>query len=200
MRTQPQTKQPPTPSQRAARTRMGYITQLWKQLTEIQRSKWEDITPSYRVSDYFTINRKLSGFNLFRKLNSNLLEAGMSLLDEPQPPMQLSNFLISRFHINPDGSNADYEIDIVYIAPDSSIVAYSTPPLSPGIRSYNGMFHSIFSIPYYQQLTPRELAQSLSLRWGPLTVGQRFMVEATSVGHTGQKTFKQRFETKILDI
>jgi len=77
---------PQSASQQAIRNRLTGLSQAWKALTAAQRLAWNAAVGDYAKTDVFGDLRNPSGFNLFQKLNNNLLIIGESQISDPPVP------------------------------------------------------------------------------------------------------------------
>lgn len=77
---------PSTIYQQAVRNRLAGLSSAWRGLTVPQRAAWNAAVSDYARTDIFGDLRNPSGFNLFQRLNSNLLNIGKSQIDVPAAP------------------------------------------------------------------------------------------------------------------
>ena len=84
-----------TRAQLARRANLKKITQSWKTLTELQRKEWEKLAEHATGQSVFGQKARLSGINLYVRLNANRTMAGETMLsDAPQsnPVMPLVEY------------------------------------------------------------------------------------------------------------
>jgi hypothetical protein len=77
---------PSTAAQQSIRNRLTGLSQAWKALTAAQRIAWNAAVSDYAKTDVFGDLRNPSGFNLFQRLNNNLLIVGESQISDPPVP------------------------------------------------------------------------------------------------------------------
>lgn len=77
---------PSTTAQLGARNRLTGLSQGWRGLTANQRSAWNSAVSDYSKTDVFGDLHNPSGFNLYQKLNNNLLNIGEDVISVPPVP------------------------------------------------------------------------------------------------------------------
>jgi hypothetical protein len=77
---------PSTVAQQGIRNRLTGLSQAWKALTAAQRLAWNAAVSDFAKTDVFGDIRNPSGFNLFQRLNNNLLICSESQIDVPPVP------------------------------------------------------------------------------------------------------------------
>jgi len=83
---------PQTSSQADARNRLTSISQSWRGLTDDQRSAWNASVSDFSKTDIFGDLRSPSGFNLYQRLNNNLLNVGQAMIEIPPVPSEVGAF------------------------------------------------------------------------------------------------------------
>ena len=87
----------------ARRTSLKKITKTWPLLTDQQRLDWERLAEHASGASVFGQKAKLSGINLFVRLNSNRQMAGEALLtDAPYSNAAAPNVEYSNLYVTPD--------------------------------------------------------------------------------------------------
>ena len=87
---------PRTSLQNAVRELLTSLSQNWRNLTEAQRDAWNAAVHNFQKTDIFGDMKTPSGINLYTKLNLNLANAGLILIDVPPLPSEVAqNKLIS---------------------------------------------------------------------------------------------------------
>lgn len=89
LRTKVTPSNPQTASQSAVRNRLTGLAQAWAGLTEDQRTAWNGAVSSFQKTNIFGDKVTPSGFNLYQKLNNNLLSVGSSAIDVPPSPSEV---------------------------------------------------------------------------------------------------------------
>lgn len=123
---------PNTLLQQEARARFGSISQEWRGLTQDQRNAWNAATVDYIQQDVFGVNVRLSGFQLFAKVNNSLrgIRSFLPPVTDVVPPVSLPEIplVIS-------GANGTYQADYVGTPEGFFVALYATRGLSMGRMS-----------------------------------------------------------------
>ena len=72
-----------TLAQTGVRSRLTTISKAWKTLTQANRDSWNSAVSSYKKTDIFGDIHNPTGFNLYQKLNNNILSLGGALASTP---------------------------------------------------------------------------------------------------------------------
>ena len=79
---------PRTTAQQSMRSLFGTVASAWRSLTQAQVNSWNEATEFWQRTDVFGDLHKPSGFALFQRLNTGLLNnipTSQMLVDAPQP-------------------------------------------------------------------------------------------------------------------
>jgi len=74
---------PASVSQVAARDRLAGLSQGWRDLTAAQRDAWNQVVSDFAKTDIFGDLKNPTGFNLYQRLNNNLLVVNQSVISDP---------------------------------------------------------------------------------------------------------------------
>ena len=74
-------------SQVNVRQRLSTLSIAWRGLTASQRLQWNRAVENFAKTDIFGDLRNPSGFNLFQRLNNNLLSTGSAQINVPPTPV-----------------------------------------------------------------------------------------------------------------
>jgi hypothetical protein len=88
---------PQTSYQAGVRNRLTSISQAWRGLTDAQRAAWNAAVSDFSKTDIFGDLRSPSGFNLHQRLNNNLLNVGVAMIDTPPVPSEVDAFTSMSF-------------------------------------------------------------------------------------------------------
>jgi hypothetical protein len=80
---------PQTASQSAVRSRLASISQSWRDLTAAQRAAWNGSVSNFQKTDVFGDLRNPTGFNLYQRLNNNLVTIGKTEIQVPPVPSEV---------------------------------------------------------------------------------------------------------------
>lgn len=129
MRTKVTPVNPQSSEQLSIRNRFTGLSQAWRGMSQAVRDAWNAAVANFSSTDQFGDIKLLSGFNLYQKLNNNLMQVGQAALELPpllQSVQQLSiSALVSTF--------ADISITLsAAVDAKTAVKVYATPPQSPG--------------------------------------------------------------------
>lgn len=137
---------PQTPSQAGVRSILGTLASGWRSLTDSQRTAWNNAVESWTTTDIFGDTVTPSGFQLYVRLNGNIVNAGAAAITDPPAPTGISG--ATTLTAVPDvGTSA---LDCVTV-PDpvpagQTMIVESTAPLSAGISNFSGKYRKIGTV------------------------------------------------------
>jgi hypothetical protein len=138
-------KDPHSPAQMGVRSRFGRVSARWRVLTDEQRAAWNAASGDVLSRSRLGKSGRLTGCQLFVKINSNLAFIGQAQVDVPPE--------YPRFGANPVGNltitNSRGTIALklsVPTAPRGSILVWGTTPGSAG-ASFPGRFKFLGMLP-----------------------------------------------------
>lgn len=83
LRTKQAVTQKPITVRKSARSNVQYLSQYWRKLSQLNRDKWESAAQSVLSDEKSFKVSKLSGFELFMRVNCNLANTGNSVKEYP---------------------------------------------------------------------------------------------------------------------
>lgn len=167
---------PQTDSQVEARNRLAGISSSWRGLTGAQRAAWNSSVADFAKTDIFGDLRNPTGFNLYQKLNNNLLNIGQSVILVPPAASAVDAFV--SFGLTVEDATVAELVELTYdpaIAADHSVKVFATPPLSAGVS---------FVKSEYRQIDVMLTADS-----SPFDITVEYVAKFGSTGAAGQKVF-----------
>lgn len=130
---------PGTTFQVNVRDRFAGLSSAWRGLTAAQRIAWNAAVADFARTDIFGDSRNPSGFNLYQKLNNNLLNIAKAPITAPPLPDAVDT-LVTMSVVADFGAQS---IDLTYtpaIEADHSMLLIATPGISPGISFVKSEF------------------------------------------------------------
>lgn len=167
---------PQTDSQVDARNRLAGISSSWRGLTAAQRSAWNSSVSDFAKTDIFGDLRNPTGFNLYQKLNNNLLNIGQSVI--LVPPAALAVDAFASFTLVVEDATDTELVEITYdpaIAADHSVKVFATPPLSAGVSFVKSEY--------------RQIDVMLAADASPFDITAEYVAKFGGTGAVGQKVF-----------
>lgn len=167
---------PQTAAQAAVRNRLSGLSSGWRGLTAAQRAAWNGAVQDFAKTDVFGDLKNPSGFNLYQRLNNNLLNVGESAIASPPQVAQVDAF--SSVSLAAEDGTVAESLTLTYapaIAADHKVKVMATPPLSAGIS---------FVKSEYRQIDVIATADA-----SPLDILAAYQTKFGSTGEAGQKIF-----------
>jgi hypothetical protein len=178
---------PRSTSQLGARQRLATLAIAWRGITAAQRVAWNAAVSAFAGTDIFGDLRKPTGFNLFCRLNANLLLAGAAQISDPPLPIAVPSFT----SITPTQVHAG-ATSIAYAATPTitgmQAIVRATSPVSPGVSFVKSQLRIIGQIAP-AAATPFVATTVYATKFGgPGLAGQKVFFEMFYISlTTGQK-------------
>jgi hypothetical protein len=176
MRTKVTPVNPRTSAQTGVRNRLSGLSTAFAALTTAQIAAWNSAVSSFMTTNIFGDKVKPSGFNLFQKLNNNLLRIGEAQIDVPPVPQSIpviETGVLSAVHAG--AIAVTFTSDPVLT--DSEIVVSATPAVSAGKSFVKSEF--------------RELGVMPAIVAHVATLTTLYNAKYGAVGDAGKKVFVQ---------
>jgi len=171
---------PNTSYQAGSRSRLSARSQAWRGLTEAQRAAWNAAVQDYSKTDIFGDNQIPSGFNLYQKLNNNLVNIGESAITNPPLPQDIINFT----SLSVAAEVAVGSLTLTFaaaIAATEKIKLFATPAISPGISFVKSEFRQI-DVLDSNDSSPYDAISAWESRFGELSqTGSKIFVKLVPV-------------------
>lgn len=167
---------PNTSAQATVRNRLSGISSAWRDLTAAQRSAWNAAVEDFAKTDIFGDLRNPTGFNLYQRLNNNLLNIGEAVITVPPAPVAVDSF--TSMSIAAEDATVAESLEITYaaaIAADHKVKVFATAPLSAGVS---------FVKSEYRQIDVIVTADA-----SPFDITAEYVAKFGSTGEVGQKIF-----------
>jgi hypothetical protein len=131
MRTKVTPSNPQSIRQINARNRLTDAVFLWKAIEVTVKEAWNAAVGMFAKTDIFGDTRNPSGFNLFQKLNNNLLLISEETIEDPPLPAAVHNF--GSLSVTCVTGTPAMTIAFADAIPDTcKCVVMATPPMSTG--------------------------------------------------------------------
>ena len=122
------------------------LSQAWRGLSVAQRASWNSSVASFAKTDIFGDLKNPSGFNLFQKLNNNLLQCGESQLTSCPLPVAVGS--CTAISLDAVVSPQKLSISLSELVPeDTTLIVDATPQLSAGISFVKNRYRRIGTYP-----------------------------------------------------
>lgn len=157
-----------TDRQKLRAARLGSLAQSWRELTEGQRTRWNDFAGSRQARSQSPIAAPIGGFQTYIELNMMCLEAGIATSAEPPavPLIRTFSFVVNSCSI----SGSDLTITMSSgTGSNPTRVLYASKPMSAGRSSFKG--EPMRQLSNITGNTPVNKWSSYAATWWPLTAG-----------------------------
>ncbi len=167
---------PNTSFQSNVRADFTTVAQNWRDLTDAQRSAWNQGVVSFAHTDIFGDNVPLSGFGLHQQLNLNILAVGGVVITVPPLPAAVFNFTSASLA-------ADFTLQTVTLTYDpaipatESVIVKATAPLSAGKN--------------FVKSELRQVDVILTADASPFSIETEYIAKFGAVGAVGSKMFME---------
>ncbi len=191
---------PRTVDQISARARLGANAKSWGEITQAERDAWNQNSTDFNSKNVFGDDIKLSGINVFSRLNNNLLLIGESIISAPP---------VAESFAGPTSVTISSIVagDVLTISPDFSVpvgaagVVRMTAPQSAGKKFVKSEFRVIDIAPA-GSVAPYDVADSYIAKFGALPLeGQKVFVEVYVISKTSgiasQRTLGSTITTAV---
>ena len=165
---------PQTSAQLAVRNRFTGLSQGWRGLTQAQRDSWNSAVSDYQTTDIFGDLKNPTGFNLYQRLNNNLLNIGESALTSPPLPEAVQAVVLSSI-VAASGAGTLAATYAPAIDADTKVKVFATAPQSPGKSFVKSEYRQIDVI--------------VTVDASPFSIETEYDAVFGSVGAAGQKIF-----------
>lgn len=182
---------PQTTSQLGARNRLTARAQAWRGLTQAQRDAWNGAVANFAKTDIFGDLKNPTGFNLYQKLNNNLVNVGQAVLTLPPVPSVV--LTVNGVSIAPAAGTGLIPLTLSAATPaGTSMKVFATAPQSAGVSFVKSEYRQIAIVPA-ATATPFALGASYVAKFGSWLVGQKIFVRISFVNNvTGQESGGQQ--------
>lgn len=180
---------PQTTAQSTVRNRLAGLSQAWRGLTASQRSAWNAAVGDFAKTDIFGDLKNPSGFNLFQRLNNNLLAVGASQINSPPAAAAVDAF--TSFSLAAEDATAAESLTLTFapaIESDHKVKVFATAPISAGVSFVSSEYRLIEIIDDGDN-SPYDAISAYQTKFGSTgDVGQKIFVKLVQVNaSTGQE-------------
>ena len=168
--------------QQVVRSAFGAMTGLWRQLTELQRSSWNEGAVNFPMMNKLGEAKVLSGQQLFNKLNNNLVQAGQATLSTCPIPQSFPSVEFTNVQNITTGNVLNFTLltDGGVNVPNGFVLVVSaTASLSAGINSpQKGLFKNIALADSGDSIEDYEISTPYNNNFGALITGDTIFIGA----------------------
>ena len=186
---------PNTVAQQAVRAILSSLATSWAELTDAQRLGWNEAVADFASTDIFGDTKNPSGFNLYVKLNSNLLNSGQVQIDDA--PAKLEVPFAELDSALGEVSPAELVINTVGNNYDGAVVVFSASGIvSAGITNVKSRMRNIGVSTFTAGAV--DIIALYEAKFGALVAGGNLTIGVEVVLANGQKSVKQTIKATII--
>lgn len=179
---------PQTGYQLGVRNRFTIYSQGWRGLTQAQRDAWNAAVSDFQRTDIFGDLRNPTGFNLYQRLNNNLVNVGAAAISTPPLPAAVGEVIASSLTAE-DGTVSE-SLSLVLsgnVPADTAVKVFATSPQSAGRSFVKAEYRQITTLDA-AETTPVDLLAAYQAKYGSTgAAGQKIFVKIEAVNtNTGQ--------------
>tara|TARA_R100001244_G_C5168239_1_gene131509 strand:+ start:2150 stop:2836 length:687 start_codon:yes stop_codon:yes gene_type:complete len=169
-------RNPNTTAQQLSRTRLSEVSQTWASLSAAQRLQWNTQSPNFANTNIFGDSQSLTGFNLFGKLNKNILEVNGSVINVPPTLAAVTN--LTSLSVVADTTAGTMSATFAPAIPATqSMVVWACAPQSAG-KDFVKSEYRVIDILVTADTSPQDLAAAYITKFGALPqVGSKLFIK-----------------------
>ena len=176
---------PQTSAQTTVRNRFSGLSSAWRSLTAAQRASWNSAVSDFAKTDIFGDLKNPTGFNLYQRLNNNLLTCGEAAITTPPAALAVDAF--TSMTVAAEDATVAEDVAITFtldVAADHLVKVYATPPMSPG-KSFVKSEYRLISILANSESSPYDATAEYQAVFGSTgAVGQKIFLKCIQVEET----------------
>lgn len=178
---------PQSTAQLNVRNRLATRSQAWRGLTDAQRAAWNTAVGLFARTDIFGDLKNPTGFNLYQRLNNNLVTVGAAAIALPPQPAAVAQVGVTS--ITPAAGTGLIPMVLTGAVPALTYVkVFATTAQSPGV-SFVKSEYRLITVLAPAAATPVALGAAYVAKFGNWLVGQKLFFKIVFVnGVTGQES------------
>jgi len=171
-------------SQTAVRNRLAGLSQGWRSLSDAQRAAWNAAVGDFAKTNIFGDLVNPTGFNLYQRLNNNLIRIGESAITTPPTPAAITDIVIGALTMDA----SDGSVSLAYTAggdAGSEIEVWATPPVSAGVSFVKSEYRLVTQVTA-NTASPLDMAADYIAKFGAITgaAGMKVFVKTVAISVT----------------
>ena len=172
-----------TGAQNTIRNRFTTLSQAWRGLTQAQRDAWIAAVGDYARTDIFGDLHNPTGFNLYQRLNNNLVTVGEAAIAVPPLPAAVGEVVASSI-ATAVGADTMSLAMTANVPAGTAVKVFATAPVSAGRAFVKSQYRLIAILPA-AEATPYDLKAEYIAKFGGIGVaGQKIFVKLVAINTT----------------
>ena len=174
-------------SQNTVRNRFTTLAQGWRGLTAAQRASWNAAVADFARTDIFGDLHNPTGFNLYQRLNNNLVTTGGAAIAVPPLPAAVGEVVLTAIAVAVGADTMSLTMAAAVPA-NTSVKVFATAPCSAG-KSFVKSEYRLIAILAAAEGSPYDLKAEYIAKFGGIGVaGQQVFVKGEAVNDTTGQT------------
>lgn len=186
---------PNTVAQQNVRAILSSLSTGWAELTSAQRLGWNEAVADFATTDIFGDTKNPSGFNLYVKLNSNLINSGQAPIGDVPVKAEIPYTELVTAEISLGDDTFVLGFDSTAYA-GARIFVTATPSLSNGITNVKSKMRGIGS--YTVVADTQDIWADYLAKFGTPVDGSNIVVGVEVILPNGQKGVKQTLKANYV--
>lgn len=186
MRTKVTPVNPQSAAQLAVRNRFTVYSQGWSSLTQAQRDAWNAAVSDFARTDIFGDLKNPTGFNLYQRLNNNLVTCGVAAISAPPLPASVGE-VVAESMATAEGADTMVVTLADAVPANTYVKVFACAPQSPG-KSFVKSEYRLIEIIAPGAIAAYDAKTAYVAKFGSIGVaGQKSFIKCIAVnGTTGQ--------------
>lgn len=174
-----------TSAQLSIRNRFTTYAQNWRGLTQAQRDAWNAAVSDFAKTDVFGDLKNPTGFNLYQRLNNNLVTVGAAAITAPPLPASVGE--VVAISLTAEDGTVAQSLSLVLganVPAGTAVKVFATAPQSAG-KSFVKSEHRLISTLAAAATTPVDLLAAYQAKYGSTgSAGQKIFVKIVAINTT----------------
>ena len=180
VRTKTKPLNPKTTSQVGVRNNFTSNSQGWRALTDNQRKAWNSASINFPKKGKLAQTEILSGFQLYMRINNNLLNIGQAVIATPPTPAQVAALTSLSLAFSATASTSTATFAPATVPSGVTMVIQGCAPVSQGKFNVNNRFRN-FTTVAPAGTSPANIYAAYVAKFGAAAVGQKVFIRAKLV-------------------
>jgi hypothetical protein len=171
------------PAQTEVRNRFATLSQAWRALTQALILAWNAAVPDFAKTDIFGDLKQPTGFNLYQRLNNNLITVGEDAIDTPPLPGSVGEVTASSLAIAEGAATMSLVMGAA-VPLVTAVKVFATAPVSAG-KTFVKSEYRLIDVLAAEATSPVNLKTAYLAKYGSLGMaGQKIFVKLVAVNTT----------------
>lgn len=189
-----------TSAQGAARSRFGQLSQSWVTLSEEQRIAWNSKAATVGKTNIFGDSYFPSGKNLYVAINTNILNAGGSMVKIPPADVALPDVLFNGISYDALAGTLEVSLQSLSNPTGNTALIFCSPYLSKGVFNASGKERFIVAVDLTGTSTVADIYEDVVAKYGALQSGRKIFAKVKIVNVSSGQSSPWFSESTIIEL